>query len=117
MWRWHVTAGERARYEGLWAANRGLLLAPGRGADLVAGPVVRDLWRRSRLDGRILAAIWPLVDRGAKGALARDEFCVGTWLVDMALRGGKVPVRVEDAVWECVRGSGAAGVAGAAAAR
>lgn len=65
--------------------------------------VVRDIWRRSRLDFRTLAEIWGLVDRGAKGRLSREEFLVGTWLVDMALGGGKVPVKVEDSVWDGVR--------------
>ncbi|KAF8249680.1 hypothetical protein K440DRAFT_660136 [Wilcoxina mikolae CBS 423.85] len=104
-WRWHITPKERRRYEGLWAANKGILLPPQEKDDVV-NVVVRDIWRRSRLDFRTLAEIWELVDRGAKGRLSREEFLVGTWLVDMALRGGKVPVKVEDSVWEGVRSIG-----------
>jgi len=44
-----------------------------------------------------------LVDRGQKGALSREEFCVGAWLIDQALKGKKVPTKVEESVWESVR--------------
>jgi hypothetical protein len=104
-WRWHITLQERQRYEGLWAANRGLLL-PAAQREFVVNIVVRDIWRRSRLQFRTLEEIWNLVDRGKKGYLSREEFCVGTWLVDMALKGGKVPVKVEASVWEDVRSLG-----------
>lgn len=69
----------------------------------MANVVVRDIWRRSRLDFRTLAEIWEIVDRGRKAMLSREEFVVGTWLVDMALRGGKVPVKVEGGVWDDVK--------------
>lgn len=69
--------------------------------------VVRDIWRRSTLDFRTLAEIWEIVDLGQKAMLSREEFVVGTWLVDMALRGGKVPVKVEDGVWDDVKSAGA----------
>ncbi|KAA8899746.1 hypothetical protein FN846DRAFT_782134, partial [Sphaerosporella brunnea] len=101
-WSWHITAKERARYEGLWAANRGLLL-PREKEEFVVNVVVRDIWRRSRLPFGTLSEIWDLVDRGRKGCLSREEFSVGTWLVDIALSGGKPPARVQESVWEDVR--------------
>jgi hypothetical protein len=102
QWRWHITERERKRYEGLWAANRGLLQLPHQ-RNYVLNVVVRDIWRRSRLDPRTLGDIWDLVDRGQKGALSREEFCVGAWLIDQALKGKKVPTKVEESVWESVR--------------
>jgi len=133
-WRHFVTEAERKRYDGLWAANKGLLLPtspppppPPRGraaarnfedeqhewssaptyaeplSDCVDSLIVRDIWRRSRLPDHQLAEIWELVGREGKARLSRDEFVVGTWLVDQCLKGRKLPAKVQDEVWESVR--------------
>lgn len=105
QWRWHITLDEQKRYEALWAANRGLLL-PACKRDFIVNLVVGEIWSRSRLGTRTLSEIWELVDRGAKGVLDQEEFCIGTWLVDQALRGRKVPVRIEQSVWDNVKNLG-----------
>ncbi|KAL8371300.1 hypothetical protein RB595_001234 [Gaeumannomyces hyphopodioides] len=111
-WREQLTAAERRRYAALWASNRGLLLAaPQQGSegsgpdqDSVANVVVRDLWGRSRLPFDELAEVWDLVDLGRRGMLSKEEFVVGTWLVDQRLRGRKIPARVSQSVWDSVKG-------------
>ncbi|EPS44754.1 hypothetical protein H072_1254 [Dactylellina haptotyla CBS 200.50] len=119
-WREFVTEKERKRYEGLWAANRGLYLtekmfenrpeAQGRKLhqDAVCAIVVKDLWSRSRLPLDILQQIWELVDRGPqpKWWLTREEFIMGLWLIDQSLRGRKLPGKVQDGTWESVRRMG-----------
>ncbi|RMZ84821.1 hypothetical protein DV737_g1062, partial [Chaetothyriales sp. CBS 132003] len=69
-WRDKVTVKQRKRYEGLWAANRGLLHEFAAfdhhrkgipAEDLVLSIVVRDIWERSRLPRDILEEIWDLV--------------------------------------------------------
>lgn len=141
-WRHFITDVERRRYEGLWAANKGLLLATcdskSKGpspyslslqrrkshepnsfqsqhvwsstpdytedlSDCVHSLVARDIWTRSRLPLNHLADIWDLVDRGMKGRLSRDEFIVGTWLIDQSLKGRKLPLNIPDEVWQSVR--------------
>ncbi|TLS30538.1 hypothetical protein PpBr36_03656 [Pyricularia pennisetigena] len=114
-WRDSVTAEERRRYEALWASNRGLLLPPKDGTgqqqqqqqqpqDLVANVIVRDLWSRSRLPHDELAEVWDLVDLNRRGSLSKEEFVVGMWLIDMRLRGRKIPPRVGQSVWDSVKG-------------
>ncbi|KAL8748443.1 MAG: hypothetical protein Q9184_007300 [Pyrenodesmia sp. 2 TL-2023] len=116
-WRDQVTEFERKRYEGVWAANRGLLLthqypsgrSSGGGADVsnsVLNLVVRDIWSRSHLPSSILEEIWSLVTLDNNGAetLGKEEFVVGMWLVDQALKGRKLPVKVSDSVWFSARG-------------
>ncbi|KAF3908664.1 hypothetical protein AA313_de0206062 [Arthrobotrys entomopaga] len=119
-WREFVTEKERKRYEGLWAANRGLYLtekmfdgipdAKGRKLHLeaVCAVVVKDLWSRSRLPLDILEQIWDLVDRGPRPKfwLTRDEFIMGLWLIDQSLKGRKLPGKVQDGTWESVRRMG-----------
>jgi len=75
-------------------------------ADLVVNVVVRDIWSRSRLPADELAEVWDLVDRSRRGALGRDEFVVGMWLIDQRLRGRKIPARVGRSVWDSVAGGG-----------
>ena len=115
-WKDKVTEMERRRYEGVFAANRGLLLKP---ADLNASPsrqidptsqsnhvvniVVRDIWERSRLPGQVLEQIYDLVEGGQM--LNREQFVVGLWLIDQSLKGRKLPVNVSDSVWASVRHS------------
>lgn len=118
-WRDEITERERKRYEGLWAANRGLYvpfsaiemayLAPHNsapaeaGRDLVSNLVVRDIWSRSRLPDHMLEEVWDLVDNEGKGRLAREEFVVGLWLIDQRLKGRKLPFKVGESVWASVR--------------
>ncbi|OKL56146.1 hypothetical protein UA08_08492 [Talaromyces atroroseus] len=118
-WRQEVTEPARKRYEGVWAANKGLWVPPDSMlyrifpdlpralvvSDLVVHLVVRDIWTRSRLPDHTLEQIWNLVDRKGIGMLAREEFVVGLWLIDETLRGHKIPVKVPDSVWDSVRHS------------
>lgn len=104
-WRDEITEPERRRYEGVWAANRGVLLDEG-GSDGVHGLVVREVWGRSRLAGHVLEEVWGLVDSKGEGWLGRGEFVVGMWLVDQRLKGRKLPVRVGESVWGSVRAGG-----------
>ncbi|CCX15518.1 Similar to Increased rDNA silencing protein 4; acc. no. A1CBF3 [Pyronema omphalodes CBS 100304] len=95
-WRWVITAQERRRYEGLFAANKD------SNGDVINFKV-KELWGRSRLEPRVLKAVYELVDRNKRGKLDREEFVVGLWLVDQALKGHKVPERVHEGLWEGVR--------------
>lgn len=115
-WRDEVSAREKKRYEAVWASNRGLFISDFADAggdadrdDLVANVVVRDIWSRSRLPVDELAEVWDLVDRKGAGALNKQEFVVGMWLVDQRLRGRKIPARVSDSVWDSARGVRVAG--------
>ncbi|KAF2838293.1 hypothetical protein M501DRAFT_1005160 [Patellaria atrata CBS 101060] len=122
-WRDAITERERKRYEGVWAANRGLHIyvpatngdAPGshthrkmiEGAQNdVLNLVVRDIWCRSRLPHHVLEEVWNLVDQRRIGRLTREEFVVGLWLIDQRLKGRKLPVKVGESVWASVRGVG-----------
>ncbi|KAI9887823.1 MAG: Increased rDNA silencing protein [Watsoniomyces obsoletus] len=121
-WRDRVTDRERRRYEGVWAANKGLLISltpdirtrnnnsnnnNSNGVSVendVLNIIVRDIWSRSRLGSDVLEEIWDLVDRRGMGVLDREEFVVGMWLIDQRLKGRKLPVKVSLSVWESVRG-------------
>lgn len=72
-------------------------------ADLVVNTVVRDIWSRSRLPVDELAEVWELVDRRKTGALDKQEFVVGMWLIDQRLKGRKIPTVVGEGVWESAR--------------
>ena len=87
-----IPPNDRKRYEGLWAANKGLLQTS---LDEVCNVIVKDIWQRSRLQAEILSDIYALVDRDRRGTLSRDEFVVGTWLVDHCLRGRKLPLKAD----------------------
>ena len=105
-WRDSVFEAERKRYEGVWAANKSLLHpseATATSQSPVLDIVVRDIWRRSRLPDDVLEEIWNLVDTDGCGALGKDEFVVGMWLIDQRLKGRKLPVRVSESVWGSVR--------------
>jgi hypothetical protein len=110
-WRDQVTDRERKRYEGVWAANKGLLIvydtqssgSTTSGQDMVLNLVVRDIWSRSRLAPAILEQIWNLVSHKAIGMLSREEFVVGMWLIDQSLKGRKLPVKVSKSVWQSVQ--------------
>ncbi|KAI1877826.1 uncharacterized protein JN550_000008 [Neoarthrinium moseri] len=131
-WREEITPRERKRYEGVWASNRGLLVAlsspessssssrngtpannssgsgngngSGSGNNYVANVVVRDVWSRSRLPFDELAEVWDLVDLQGRGVLDKAEFVVGMWLIDQRLRGRKIPQKVMDSVWASAKG-------------
>ncbi|KAL8768933.1 MAG: hypothetical protein Q9209_004988 [Squamulea sp. 1 TL-2023] len=114
-WRDQITEFERKRYEGVWAANRGLLTSTYRDLNRISHPpidlansvlniVVRDIWRRSNLPSDVLGGVWELVDSRGLGLLGREEFVVGMWLVDQSLKGRKLPVKVSDSVWFSARG-------------
>lgn len=115
-WRDEVTERERKRYEGVWAANRGIHMANlGKhgafdespsvtaGNAMVLNVVAREIWLRSRLPDSVLAEIWDLVDDQSTGTLSREEFVVGMWLIDQRLKGRKLPARVSDSIWASVR--------------
>ncbi len=114
-WKDKVTERERKRYEGVWAANKGIFLTTSPSVSheeatletptsvLVLDLVVRDIWGRSRLPNDALADIWDLVDRHGVGTLTRDEFVLGLWLIDQRLKGRKLPIRVSPTLWASVR--------------
>jgi hypothetical protein len=130
-WRDTVTQTERKRYEGVWAANKGICIDDESTrlkppitstrpvskeserskihdqfpsvCDQVSDIVVRDIWQRSRLPLHELEQVWDLVDNQQQGRLCRDEFVVGLWLIDQRLKGRKLPVKVTDSVWNSVR--------------
>lgn len=113
-WRDRITEQERKRYDGVWAANRGLWISPPErlsdktkptpsSSDRVLNLVVREIWSRSRLPGSVLEQVWDLVDRRGDGMLAREEFVVGMWLIDQRLKGRKLPMKVSTSVWDSVR--------------
>ena len=124
-WREAVTERERKRYEGVWAANKGMhcsftieeqdffdhapqlqatLDAKDAVNDQVSNIIVRDIWSRSRLPDTVLETVWDLVDNDLVGRLSKDQFVVGMWLIDQRLKGRKLPIRVSDSVWASVRG-------------
>jgi hypothetical protein len=121
-WRDEITERERKRYEGVWAANKGICLpasssrqltpSSSRGSEKddpsldVLNVVVRDIWLRSRLPTHVLEEVWDLVDNRGIGRLDRIEFVVGLWLIDQRLKGRKLPPRVSESVWSSARGLG-----------
>lgn len=121
-WRDAVTERERKRYEGLWAANKGLHCSLSRDEEItfrkipsqriqaqellqdqISNIVAKDIWTRSRLPDSTLEMVWDLVDNDNVGRLGREEFVVGMWLIDQRLRGRKLPVKVSESVWASVR--------------
>ena len=116
-WRDALTERERKRYEGVWAANRGIYLPAAKEQQAgytaeedpsldVLNLVVKEIWSRSRLPEHVLEEVWALVDGREIGRLSRVEFVVGLWLVDQRLKGRKLPTRVSDSVWSSARGLG-----------
>ncbi|KAK4505369.1 hypothetical protein PRZ48_003332 [Zasmidium cellare] len=124
-WRDAVTERERKRYEGVWAANKGMHYsftyeeaeffkrAPDHPRtketkaavqDQVSNIVAREIWLRSRLSPAVLETVWDLVDNDRVGRLHKEEFVVGMWLIDQRLKGRKLPTKVTETVWASVRG-------------
>ena len=103
-YRNQVIERERKRYEGVWAANKGLLMeSDPNSRDAVLNVVVRDIWSRSRLPSEVLEEVWDLVDVRGDGKLEREEFVVGFWLIESRLRGNKLPSKVSESMWASVR--------------
>jgi hypothetical protein len=123
-WRDAVTERERKRYEGVWAANKGIhysftlqeeqlfrqapnseraLEIKTAANDQVSNVIARDIFNRSRLPESTLETVWDLVDHDAVGRLSREEFVVGMWLIDQRLKGRKLPVKVTESIWASVR--------------
>jgi hypothetical protein len=100
-YRNEVTERERKRYEGVWAANKGLLCADSPNA--VINIVVRDIWKRSHLSDDVLEEVWDLVDTQRLGKLEREEFVVGLFLIDQRLKGNKLPFKISGSIWSSVR--------------
>ncbi|KAL9640821.1 MAG: hypothetical protein Q9164_000056 [Protoblastenia rupestris] len=101
-YRSQVTERERKRFEGVWAANKGLLL-PSSSSNMVLNVVVRDIWRRSRLPDDVLEEVWDLVSLQDLDRLEREEFVVGMWLIDQRLKGNKLPIKVSESVWSSAK--------------
>lgn len=101
-YRNQVTERERKRYEGVWAANKGLLMDV-ESSHAVVNVVVRDIWRRSHLPDDVLEEVWDLVDTQGIGKLEREEFVVGMFLIDSRLKGNKLPFKVSESLWSSVR--------------
>ena len=97
-----VTERERRRYDGVWAANKGLWM-DANSSDSVLNLVVRDIWCRSRLPDAVLGDIWDLVSVHGGDRLKKSEFIVGTWLIDQRLKGRKLPFVVSESLWNSVR--------------
>ena len=112
-WRDYVSEVERKRYEGVWAANKGLYISNTLQADEVLNLVVKDIWSRSRLPHEKLARIWDLVaiddedeeerTNHKRRSLTREQFVVGLWLIDQVLKGRNLPHNVNASVWTSVR--------------
>ncbi len=115
-WRDKITERERKRYEGVWAANKGLYTfwdfskmsweeaaKPSAEKDLVLNVVVREIWDRSRLPSDILEEVWSLVADENAAILRREQFVVGMWLIDQRLKGRKLPIKVSVSVWASAR--------------
>ena len=114
-WRDAITERERKRYEGVWAANKGMYIQARSSSRLalvddpaldVVNVVIQEIWQRSRLPEHVLEEVWDLVDGRGVGRLKREEFVVGMWLIDQRLKGRKLPQRVSESVWDSVKGVG-----------
>lgn len=125
-YRAYITDTQRKRYEGVWAANKGLHVPvppplpskvhpsspsanyykaaaekyPPNAPEMVLNLVVRDIWSRSQLPPNALEHVWNLVDGSGDGLLRKGEFVVGMWLIDQQLKGHKLPATVPDTVWD-----------------
>lgn len=103
-WRDTISEAERKRYEGVWAANKDIVLSPDESpTQTVCNIVTRDIWRRSRLPDDVLEEVWELVSTGQTRGLGKEQFAVGMWLIDQRLKGRKLPARVSESVWGSVR--------------
>jgi hypothetical protein len=108
-WRDFISDPERKRYEGVWAANKGLYISSSSQAEEVLNLVARDIWARSRLPSERLAKVWDLVTYDENGrqderrSLTREQFVVGMWFIDQMLKGRNLPHSVNASVWSSVR--------------
>ncbi|TPX37434.1 hypothetical protein SmJEL517_g00684 [Synchytrium microbalum] len=63
---------------------------------ILSGDEVRTIWMRSGLDPPTLGQIWVLADVDEDGALTKEEFCIGMFLIDERLRGVEIPDRLPE---------------------
>lgn len=132
-----IGPSEKKRYDGVFVTNKGAYMGRdsriGTGAyaaficalapppERIHGIVVREIWKRSKLNQDTLARIWGLVitDRLYRwcqmyeedpppaenfddGTLTREEFIVGMWTIDQCLYGRKLPKVISREVWKSV---------------
>ncbi|KAG0196736.1 Increased rDNA silencing protein [Mortierella sp. GBA30] len=84
----------RRRYEALFRSLSS--------TEYIEGPKVHAVYVRSRLESRMLAQIWDLVDVDNAGRLSRAQFCMGLYLIDERLSSGLIPLEVSDELWVSV---------------
>lgn len=91
---------DRKRYEGIFAANKGVYTTP----DRISRIIVQELWSRSKLDSETLRKIWDLVteesEESNEDGLTCEQFVAGIWLIDQCLQGRKLPKCLPDSIWD-----------------
>lgn len=70
--------------------------------DLMVNFVAYEIYNRSNLPPKVLKKIYDLIDVRQDGALNKQSFIVGMWLIDQCLYGKKLPDKVPDLVWTSV---------------
>lgn len=70
--------------------------------DLMVNFVAYEIFNRSNLPPKVLKKIYDLIDMRHDGALNKQSFIVGMWLIDQCLYGKKLPDSVPDLVWTSV---------------
>lgn len=70
--------------------------------DLMVNFVAYEIYNRSNLPPKVLKKIYDLIDIRQDGALNKQSFIVGMWLIDQCLYGKKLPDKVPDLVWTSV---------------
>ncbi|GMM38555.1 Ede1 protein [Saccharomycopsis crataegensis] len=67
----------------------------------ISGMEAREIFLKAKLQENILGLIWNACDRGAKGNLSKDEFCLAMFLIQGMLRGSikQVPTSVSETTW------------------
>lgn len=143
-----IDLNERKRYDGVFVTNKGSYISRdlkfkndfnfnnsddeinkfvnsySLPTDRIHSLVVREIWKRSKLNFDTLTKIWylvlsdrkykwlqtftdtnekkPLIEEFDDGTLTRDEFIVGMWIIDQCLYGRKLPKVIPKEVWESV---------------
>lgn len=114
-----LSENEKKRYEALYVTNRFTNLdlldwwpdaidsksdqifhIPDTG--LILNLIVKSIWQRSNLSDTVLSKIFELVDMRKDGTLTRESFLIGMWLIDQSLLGKKIPLFIDDLVWNSV---------------
>lgn len=67
----------------------------------IGGIEAREIFLKAKLPETILGLIWNLADKGGKGSLTKDEFCLAMFLIQSLLKGTlkQVPSSIPDAIW------------------